>query len=153
MLQWACARIGAILATMNPAYRTSELVNAIKLAGVQHLIVVPRIRSSAYLEMLATELPSLKSAPQGDIQDPAVPDLKNIVVVDNEGAFKTELDKLDMRCTIDWREVLLWREDTHEQKLVDEIASSLHKDDVINLQFTRYCSPSSIGEKVYSDTR
>jgi hypothetical protein len=26
MLQWACARIGAILVTINPAYRIGELV-------------------------------------------------------------------------------------------------------------------------------
>jgi hypothetical protein len=27
MLQWACASIGAILVTMNPAYRLPELVS------------------------------------------------------------------------------------------------------------------------------
>ena len=29
-LQWACARIGAILTTINPAYRTNELVSNLK---------------------------------------------------------------------------------------------------------------------------
>lgn len=28
MLQWACARMGAILVTINPAYRANELVNS-----------------------------------------------------------------------------------------------------------------------------
>ena len=28
MLQWACAKTGAILVTINPAYRISELVGA-----------------------------------------------------------------------------------------------------------------------------
>ena len=31
MLQWACANIGAVLVTLNPAYRSRELVSKLDL--------------------------------------------------------------------------------------------------------------------------
>ncbi|KAG6899203.1 hypothetical protein C0993_012331 [Termitomyces sp. T159_Od127] len=136
MLQWACAQIGAILVTLNPAYRVHELLHALKLAGVKHLFVVPRIRSSAYVEMLLQVLPNLKSSKPGDIQCEELPELKNFVVVDNTGKYQEELNKLSVNSTIDWREILIWREDTKERSLQRRISASLKKDDIINLQYT-----------------
>ncbi|KAJ7039801.1 hypothetical protein C8F04DRAFT_949273 [Mycena alexandri] len=123
MLQWACASIGAVLVTINPAYRINELANVLNLVGVTHLFVVPRIRSSSYLEMLKEKLPDLHT-------------LRNLVVVDNTGILTQEADKLDLRSRIDWREIMVWDESSHESNLQKEISSSLQKDDVINLQFT-----------------
>ena len=37
MLQWACASIGAILVTINPAYRAQELVGWVVLVSPLHL--------------------------------------------------------------------------------------------------------------------
>ncbi|KAG6861288.1 hypothetical protein C0995_001842 [Termitomyces sp. Mi166 len=136
MLQWACAHIGAILVTLNPAYRAPELLHALKLAGVKHLFVVPRIRSSAYVEMLTQVLPNLKYSQPGDIQCEELPELKTLVVVDNTGKYQEELVKIDVSSIIDWREILIWREDTKERNLQHEISASLRKDDIINLQFT-----------------
>ncbi|GLB39151.1 putative AMP-binding enzyme C-terminal domain [Lyophyllum shimeji] len=136
MLQWACAHIGAILVTLNPAYRANELVSTLKLVGVKHLFVVPRIRSSAYIEMLAGILPGLKESKPGEIEVEGLPELRNLVVVDNKGEYQAQLDKLGVRSTIDWREIFMWREDTRERDLQRDISASLKKDDVINLQFT-----------------
>ncbi|KAJ8078598.1 hypothetical protein PM082_012881 [Marasmius tenuissimus] len=136
MLQWACARIGSILVTINPAYRVEELISTLRIVGVKHLFVVPRIRSSAYLEMLASKLPDLKNSARGEIQDPNLPELRNLVVVDNQDAYRDQLSKLDIKPIIDWREVMLWREDTREKNTVWSIAESLTKDDVVNMQFT-----------------
>ncbi|KAL0576077.1 hypothetical protein V5O48_005905 [Marasmius crinis-equi] len=135
MLQWACARVGSILVTVNPAYRIDELAS-FSPKCVKHLFVVPRIRSSAYLEMFASKLPDLKNSARGDIQDPNLPELRNLVVVDNHDAYWDQLSKLDMKPVIDWREIMLWREDTREKKIVQSIAESLKKDDVMNMQFT-----------------
>lgn len=136
MLQWACAKIGAILVTINPAYRIKELVSTLGLVGVKHLFVVPRIRSSPYVQMLSDHLPSLKDAQPGNIQDTSLPELRNFVVVDNQDLYRDELQQLNVKSLVDWREVLLWREDNQEYRLVNEISRSLHTDEVINLQFT-----------------
>ncbi|KAJ6571734.1 hypothetical protein B0H19DRAFT_666546 [Mycena capillaripes] len=123
MLQWACASIGAVLVTINPAYRINELAAVLNLVEVGHLFVVPRLRSSSYVEMLKEKLPDLRT-------------LRNLVVVDNSGQFNQEADKLGLKSWIDWREIMVWDESLHENNLQKEISNSLHKDDVINLQFT-----------------
>ncbi|KAG7097592.1 hypothetical protein E1B28_004928 [Marasmius oreades] len=136
MLQWALSRVGGILVTINPAYRIEELISTLRIVGVKHLFAVPRIRTSSYLEMLASKLPDLKNSARGEIQDPNLPELRNLIVVDNQDAYRGELTKLDMKPVIDWREVIMWREDTRESTIVRDTAASLTKDDLVNMQFT-----------------
>ncbi|KAJ7695457.1 acyl-CoA synthetase [Mycena rosella] len=136
MLQWAAASIGAILVTMNPAYRINELADVLNLVGVSHFFVVPRIRSSAYIGMLVEKFPDLRNSSPGAIQEPLLPQLRNLVVVDNSGQFEKSAESLGLKSWIDSREIMLWDESSRESDLQKEISKSLHKDDVINLQFT-----------------
>ncbi|THH19623.1 hypothetical protein EW146_g1581 [Bondarzewia mesenterica] len=137
MLQWACARVGAISVTVNPAYRIHELVNTLRLVGASHLFIVPQIRSSHYLSLLIEEFPSLRSSTPGDIQEENLPELKHIVVIDNVGDLKKSQElQQEVKCIIDFREIVVWRGDGKEQRAIDDIASTLHKDDVVNMQFT-----------------
>ncbi|KAJ7637134.1 hypothetical protein FB45DRAFT_789374 [Roridomyces roridus] len=145
MLQWAAAHIGAILVTINPAYRINELAGVLNLSGVSHLFVVPRIRTSAYLEMLANKFPDLRNSRPGDIQEPLLPQLRSLVVVDNTGGFSREAEGLGLKSWIDWREILAWDESSRESAMQKEISKSLHKDDVINLQFTRQVQVGTTG--------
>ena len=87
--------------------------------------------------MLTDALPELRHSMPGNIRDPTLPGLKNLVVVDNDDTFLMQREKLGVTSTIDWREIMIWREDTREQASLREMRASLHKDDVINLQFTR----------------
>jgi acyl-CoA synthetase (AMP-forming)/AMP-acid ligase II len=57
LLQFATARIGAILVTINPAYRTHELDHALNTAGVSALFVAPQFRGSDYMAMVASLRP------------------------------------------------------------------------------------------------
>ena len=61
-LQYATAKVGAILVNINPAYRTSELAYALGQSGVSTLVLAPRFRAADYLDMLgqvAGDLPAL----------------------------------------------------------------------------------------------
>ncbi|HZD71060.1 MAG TPA: AMP-binding protein [Actinomycetes bacterium] len=51
-LQYATAKVGAILVNINPAYRTSELAYALSQSGVSTLVLAPRFRQADYLAML-----------------------------------------------------------------------------------------------------
>src|SRR5215218_1666630 len=51
-LQYATAKVGAILVNVNPAYRTSELAYALGQSGVSTLVLAPRFRTADYLDML-----------------------------------------------------------------------------------------------------
>src|SRR5215216_5418289 len=61
-LQYATAKVGAILVNVNPAYRTSELAYALGQSGVSTLVLAQRFRTADYLDMLdqvAGDLPAL----------------------------------------------------------------------------------------------
>src|SRR5512132_1588147 len=62
-LQYATAKVGAILVNINPAYRTTELGYALGQSGVSTLVLAPRFRTADYLDMLgqvAGDLPALR---------------------------------------------------------------------------------------------
>ncbi|KAF8909902.1 acetyl-CoA synthetase-like protein [Mucidula mucida] len=121
ILQWACASIGAY---SRRDVSFSLQINVLNLVGVKHLFVVPRIRTSAYIELLAEKY-----------SRGALPQLRNLVVVDNE----------DVKSLIDWREVFAWREDDVSlNKRLDDTSQSLSNDDVINIQFTRTAKAVSL---------
>src|ERR671936_1376367 len=52
VLQYATARIGAILVNINPAYKTAELEYALNQSGVSLLILSARFRTNDYVAML-----------------------------------------------------------------------------------------------------
>ncbi|ETW75925.1 hypothetical protein HETIRDRAFT_436850 [Heterobasidion irregulare TC 32-1] len=137
MLQWACSIIGAISVTVNPAYRVNELIDTLRLVGVNHVFLVPQIRKSSYLSLLADALPSLRDASPGNIQEEQLPELKHIVAVDNLSDLKKFQEiQQNIKCVADFREVLIWGDDGRESRAVEEMTRSLHKDDIMNMQFT-----------------
>jgi fatty-acyl-CoA synthase len=52
VVQFATARIGAILVNINPAYRTTELEYALRQSGVSFLLLARSFRQSDYVGML-----------------------------------------------------------------------------------------------------
>jgi fatty-acyl-CoA synthase len=65
VVQLATARVGAILVTINPAYRPSELRYALTKAGVSFLVMARGFRRSNYLAMLEQvrpDCPKLRDA-------------------------------------------------------------------------------------------
>jgi fatty-acyl-CoA synthase len=52
LVQYATAKIGAILVTINPAYRTHELEFVLNQAGISVLVAAPSFKTSDYTEMV-----------------------------------------------------------------------------------------------------
>jgi len=52
IVQYATARIGAVLVNINPAYKTAELEYALKQSGVSLLILARSFRATDYVHML-----------------------------------------------------------------------------------------------------
>jgi fatty-acyl-CoA synthase len=71
IVQWATARVGAILVTVNPAYKADELRYALRKAGVSLLFSARGFRGADYVAML--------DQVRGDC-----PALREIVVLDDE---------------------------------------------------------------------
>src|SRR5437899_651071 len=72
-LQFATARIGAILVNINPAYRTGELAYALGQSGLRLLVTAETFKTSDYLSMI-------REARDG------LPDLERVVTLGQERA-------------------------------------------------------------------
>ncbi|EUC57442.1 long chain fatty acid acyl-CoA ligase, putative [Rhizoctonia solani AG-3 Rhs1AP] len=144
VLQWACARIGAILVTMNPAYKIHEILAALNAVTASTLILTPIVRKSSLLQGIFDALPTLVSTSSGqEIHDPMLPSLRRIFEVDNTGddaRFRTELGRRP--CAVDLAEIASAQYGPEPQdeaeRLLDRV---LDRHDVINLQFTRHEPP------------
>jgi fatty-acyl-CoA synthase len=77
--QFATARIGVVLVTINPAYRTSELEYVLNKVGCKALITAARFKSSDYLAMIRTLAPELETAEPGRLSAARLPSLRTIV--------------------------------------------------------------------------
>lgn len=110
VVQFATAKIGAILVTINPAYRGSEVEYALNKVGCSVLVTAPSFRTSDYIGMLR-ELGSGK-----------LPQLRLMVSL---GAERHD-------GFLPWAELGV----VPKKNELASIATTLDPDDAINIQFT-----------------
>jgi fatty-acyl-CoA synthase len=113
ILQFASARVGAILVNINPAYRAGEFEFAMAHSNVRLLVMAANFKSSDYLDMLHSVRAGLKG-------------LERAVTIDGERATPGDLV---------WPELL----DAAGGATSDQLAAREHDldaDDPINIQYT-----------------
>ncbi len=67
LVQYATAKLGAILVNVNPAYRTSELDYALRQSGCRMLVAAPAFKTSDYRAMIEEVRPGLHRARARDL--------------------------------------------------------------------------------------
>ena len=125
LTQFASARAGLILVTVNPAYRTSELEHALRKSGCKALILAPSFKSSDYLSMLRTLAPEIASTKPGRLRAPRLPDLRSVIHL-GEGIEAGMLSFSDVQRA----------GGPKERERLEELGAQLQFDDPINIQFT-----------------
>ena len=68
MVQYATAKIGAIMVCVNPAYRLHELEYALNKVECKAIVSAESFKTSMYLEMLATLAPELGECEPGALK-------------------------------------------------------------------------------------
>ncbi|GAA1258268.1 AMP-binding protein [Kitasatospora nipponensis] len=106
LVQYATARIGAILVSINPAYRTHELVYVLNQSGARTVVATPTYKSSDYVGMLAEA--------RGQC-----PQLRDVLLIGEES----------------WTGLLAAGE-AGDPAEVAAMAAALRPDDPINIQYT-----------------
>ncbi len=124
--QFATALIGAVLVTVNPAYRTHELEYGLKDAEVQSLILIPTFKSSNYVEMLNEVVPELATSEPGKLDSKTLPLLKNVILIGGTG------EELGMFSPDQFMALGTSVDDDDFEKRRRE----LDFDDIINVQYT-----------------
>jgi fatty-acyl-CoA synthase len=75
--QFAAAKAGLVLVTINPAYRSSELEYCLNKVGCRALVLAAAFKSSDYLAMVGRLTPGFGPSA-------AVPDLRHVIVIGAE---------------------------------------------------------------------
>jgi fatty-acyl-CoA synthase len=86
LLQFAAARVGAVLVNINPAYRSHELSYVIKQSDAVALFLIDKFRNSDYFAMVRDAVPELAGAPPGKLTSKEFPRLREVVSLTNQPA-------------------------------------------------------------------
>ena len=81
LTQFAAAKAGLILVTINPAYRLTELEYALNLVGCAALVTATQFKTSDYIGMLNTLAPELATAKRGALKASKLPNLRIIIQI------------------------------------------------------------------------
>ena len=79
--QFATAKIGAVLVTVNPAYRTHELEFLLRQSDAVALMLIGKFRTSDYTAMLGEVVPELAHSVPGQLRSEKLPRLRNVVYI------------------------------------------------------------------------
>ncbi|MGY4432382.1 fatty-acyl-CoA synthase [Bradyrhizobium sp. F1.13.1] len=125
LTQFAAAKAGLILVTINPAYRLSELEFALHKVGCSAIVTATAFKTSNYMDMLNTLLPELATAKPGQLRAARLPDLRIVIQIGGPACPGT----------IPFDEVAGMGGTLHREQLA-ALGASLQFDDAVNIQFT-----------------
>lgn len=125
LTQFAAARAGLILVTINPAYRLSEVEYTVNKVGLSALVAATSFKTSDYPGMIEELAPEVVSSTPGALHTARLPTLRSLILIgadarpgwlgfDDVAALATEPD----------------------QQRLAAIGPTLGPDDAINIQFT-----------------
>ncbi|NIJ35884.1 fatty-acyl-CoA synthase [Sphingopyxis panaciterrae] len=125
LTQFAAARAGLILVTINPAYRLSEVEYTINKVGLAALVAATRFKASDYPAMIEELAPEAAASVSGQLAAARLPTLRSLILI---GA--------DARPGwLRFDDVAGLGGDSDRQRLA-AIGPTLNPGDAINIQFT-----------------
>ncbi|MCY8755774.1 AMP-binding protein [Bacillus haynesii] len=123
--QFASAKTGAVLVTVNTNYQLSELEYVLKQSDATTLILMESYRGTSYIDILYKLIPELKESEPGRLASKRLPFLKNIILMGDTRHPGMYL----------WDDILKLSGSVSE-KALDRRMERLKEHDVINMQYT-----------------
>ena len=121
---WATTKIGAVLVTVNTAYKIHEAEYLLKQSDTHTLIMIEGLKDSHYNEILREICPELDTSEKGSLNSARLPVLRNVVTVGFE-----------MPGCYTWDEAVA-KADEVSLNEVEKIRRTIDKNDVANMQYT-----------------
>jgi fatty-acyl-CoA synthase len=125
LVQYATAKIGAIMVCINPAYRLHELEYALNRVECKALVTAGQFKTSDYLGMLENLAPELGRCKPGYLKAHKLPHLE--IVIRMGEASSPGMLNFDIVCAMG---------NGIERDRLAELSAELRPDDPINIQFT-----------------
>ncbi|MEI6797196.1 MAG: AMP-binding protein, partial [Methanomassiliicoccales archaeon] len=124
-LQFATAKIGAILLTININYRTSEIEYLLKQSDTENLFLIDGFRDIDYLATIYELIPELRTQPRGELRSAKFPCLRRVFFLGPE----------KHRGLYTMPELMAMAAQTSEAEYLER-QSALSTYDVVNMQYT-----------------
>jgi len=83
-LQFATAKMGAILLTVNTNYREHEIRYLLTQSECENLFIIDGFRDHDYVQTIYNMIPELKTQPRGQLRCPTLPHLKRVMFLGAE---------------------------------------------------------------------
>jgi fatty-acyl-CoA synthase len=122
---WATVKIGAVLVTVNTAYKIHEAEYLLRQSDTHTLVMIDGYKDSDYVSIIKELCPELETAEAGKpLYIKRLPFLRNIITIDSR-----------QKGCLTWDEAVALAERTPVEEVYRR-AFSIHKDDVCNMQYT-----------------
>lgn len=124
-VQFATAKIGAVLVTVNTNYQAHELDYLLKQSDAAALIIMDSYRGTSYPDIVNSLIPELQEAMPGQLKSERYPFLRTLIYIGNKrlpGLYH-------------WDDIERLAKTMTDAELEARM-NSLDKDDVINMQYT-----------------
>jgi fatty-acyl-CoA synthase len=122
---FATAKIGAVLVTVNTAYKSHELDYILEQSDMKALAIIDGFRDTNYIKTVYELVPELKTCKRGSLKSEKYPFLKSVIYVGQEkhrGMYNTN-------------ELILLGQHENDEEF-NKVKASLDNNDVINMQYT-----------------
>ena len=123
--QYATAKAGIILVTINPAYRVHELAYVLEQSGCRGLVMQNQFKTSDYEGMITELCPELAEDFAGALNNEKFPNLKAVI----------SMTSSDFAGIYDWTDFLGLASNKSDEEL-NVRQSNQDMDDAINIQYT-----------------
>lgn len=123
--QFATAKMGAVLVTVNTSYRTNELEYLLSQSDASTIILMDHFKDHSFIDTLYEIVPELTDAAPGQLKSSKLPHLRNVIVL-GDSTYPG---------TVSWKELLAAKDQVTDEQL-DFRMQQLHHQDVINMQYT-----------------
>lgn len=122
---WATVKIGAVLVTVNTAYKIHEAEYLLKQSDTHTLIMTEGAKDTRYGDIVAELCPELAEKKEGDaLHSRRLPFLRNVITV----GFR-------QKGALTWEKALEYASRTPIEE-IRRMAAAVNRDDVCNMQYT-----------------
>lgn len=123
--QYASAKIGSVLVTINPAYRSHELDYVLKQSGCRALVIQNQFKTSDYEGMVRELCPQLNRCLPGQLEHSEFKSLSSVI----------SMTSSSVTGIFNWQAMLALASSTSDDELQLR-AQQLDMDEAINIQYT-----------------
>lgn len=127
LIQFASAKLGAVLVTVNTNYKQFELNYLLSQSDAKMLVMIAGVKNNDYISHITGLVPSLLTESPGNISSGQLPCLKRVVLIGQAENRPKGMDSFqtlyDLAATV-------------PESVVEESVRALNTHDTINMQYT-----------------